>query len=204
MQRCFVRRSHRLALARIPFEDFLLILERMEVVLAVTIVSQGAAFVVETLQNRLGAEPDACRIPGRNRAIPSQPTSCVSNASPHPVSDSERDEALAREPEFIDANAHEGSATDIRADEEVDITPETVESLERQVALLRENARVLNSPDTLVQWARTTREADAVEARLNRLKGLLGDSMAHPRCFLRSASNLSYYHLISGISSCTS
>jgi hypothetical protein len=47
----------------------------------------------------------------------------------------------------------------------------TLPELQQRLALLRAEARSLNSPDTFVQYARVTREATMIEARVESLKG---------------------------------
>jgi hypothetical protein len=129
----------------------------MEVVLCAAIVSQGILAMVDVSDRRraLSAMDNTPRsIPQTHVVAPQEPSP---NAPAHPSQTS--------------------SANIVIQSTEVDVN-----ALKAKLKELNAMARTLTSPDSFVQYARVTREANAVEAELASLNGLLPPSTPSTTC----------------------
>jgi hypothetical protein len=127
----------------------------MEVVLCAAIVSQGIQAMIDFSDRRRALSPrdtTAGSIPETPVVVPQEPS-----------------------PNAQDDRSQTSSGNIAIQSAEVD-----AHSLEAKLKELNAMARTLTSPDSFVQYARVTREANAVEAELASLNGLFSPRLYRP------------------------
>jgi hypothetical protein len=136
----------------------------MEAVITAALATQAALYALE----RRAARRPPPQAPPRERAAAASSAAQPAERPTVDASPNGRANSVGRGLEEPAVEAEAASAAEV-ADEEVNITPATVRSLEAEIAALR--AKATYTSDTLVAASRADRRANELAAKLRALKG---------------------------------